>query len=76
MICDKICENLIYRYNIYNKMFDKVAHKIKNRDISKDVFYTPLKLVETHLNMFIDIPNDSIILDPFAGKKVYNDSTF
>ncbi len=51
----------------------KQAHKIKNRKNPKDVFYTPFKLVETHLNMFLDIPDNSTILDPFAGKKVYYD---
>jgi len=52
-------------------MISKSSHKIKNRENPNDKFYTPLDLVKVHLDMFKNIPNNSKILEPFAGKKVY-----
>ena len=50
-----------------------ISHTIKHRAVPKDVFYTPITVVKTHINS-IDTNPDDVWLDPFAGKKVYYDN--
>lgn len=49
---------------------NKISKDIKNRTNPNDKFYTPLSLVKIHLEKF-DIPNDSIIYEPFYGTGNY-----
>ena len=51
---------------------NKTADKIKKRDTVKDVFYTPLSLVKTHLEYVKKyIEDGDIIFDPFFGTGNY-----
>jgi hypothetical protein len=49
----------------------KIAHNIKKRKSANDVFYTPSSLVKIHLEKFNDIPEGSIIYEPFYGNGAY-----
>jgi hypothetical protein len=46
------------------------SHAIKQRQTPKDVFYTPLKVVQTHIAS-IEALSGERWFDPFAGKKIY-----
>jgi len=48
-----------------------ISHNIKHRKYSNDKFYTPESLVKIHLEKFKDIPNSSVIFEPFYGEGVY-----
>ena len=51
---------------------NKIATKIKNRENQKDVFYTPLDLVEVHLEFVKPyIKNGFKLYDPFFGNGAY-----
>jgi len=51
---------------------EKTADKIKKRNNAKDVFYTPLPLVKTHLEYVKKyIEDGDIIFDPFFGTGNY-----
>lgn len=52
--------------------FSEISTNIKKRDVPKDVFYTPIELVNKHLKIVKRYvkPND-IIYDPFFGKGAY-----
>ena len=52
-------------------MTSLVSHKIKLRTKANNIFYTPISLVKIHLAKFKDIPNNSIILEPFYGEGAY-----
>lgn len=52
-------------------MTSLILHNVKHRECPNDKFYTPLSLVKIHLSKFKDIPDDSIILEPFYGKGAY-----
>lgn len=54
-------------------MNSTISHTIKHRVVPKDVFYTPLSVVKTHLTQIKSEEND-IWLDPFAGKFIYYDN--
>jgi hypothetical protein len=54
-------------------MKPSTSHKIKHRDKPKDVFYTPLKVAQTHIAS-IDAKAGERWYDPFAGKHVYYDN--
>jgi hypothetical protein len=47
-----------------------ISHSIKHRSKPNDVFYTPLKVAQTHINS-IETISGEIWFDPFAGAKVY-----
>jgi len=48
------------------------ADKIKKRDNPKDVFYTPIDLVKTHLDYVLPyVKENDIIFDPFYGTGNY-----
>jgi hypothetical protein len=49
-----------------------MSHSIKQRELANDKFYTPLSLVKLHLEKFKDIPNGSVIFEPFYGKGAYH----
>ena len=49
------------------------SHAIKHRTEAKDVFYTPLTVVKTHIASIRSLPTDRW-LDPFAGKHIYYDN--
>jgi hypothetical protein len=51
-------------------MLSSINHKIKKRDESKDIFYTPLNVVKIHLSL-IDFFNNDKWLDPFYGEGIY-----
>lgn len=53
-------------------MTSSISRSIKQRDISKDVFYTPDKLMREHLNLVVEYttPNDKWY-DPFYGEGIY-----
>jgi hypothetical protein len=54
------------------KMNPSTSHSIKNRNVAKDVFYTPEAVAKTHIEQ---VAKQSLAdynwLDPFAGKKIY-----
>ena len=53
-------------------MISNINHKIKNRNKSNDVFYTPLNLVKKHLEFVKPyVKDDDIIFDPFFGDGAY-----
>jgi hypothetical protein len=52
-------------------MTSNISHSIKKRDSSNDKFYTPISLVKIHLDKFKQIPDDSIIFEPFYGNGAY-----
>jgi hypothetical protein len=52
-------------------MSSNLSHTIKQRLIANDKFFTPISLVKTHLEKFKDIPDNSIILEPFYGEGAY-----
>ena len=52
-------------------MTSLISHNIMNRKKPNDKFYTPLELVKIHLSKFKNIPDDSVILEPFYGEGVY-----
>ena len=53
-------------------MTTSISHSIKHRQNPNDKFYTPKSLVKIHLDKF-DIPNNSIIYEPFYGNGAYYD---
>ena len=54
-------------------MNSSTSHAIKNRKTAKDVFYTPLAVVNKHIESIQALPTDKWF-DPFAGKHIYYDN--
>ena len=54
-------------------MNSSTSHAIKNRKTAKDVFYTPLSVVNKHIGSIQALPTDKWF-DPFAGKHIYYDN--
>lgn len=54
-------------------MNPQTSHEIKHRASPKDVFYTPLSVVEKHIAS-LHTKSDDLWLDPFAGKHIYFDN--
>jgi len=52
-------------------MATNISHAIKHRSTANDKFYTPKSLVKIHLAKFGDIPDNSIIFEPFFGEGAY-----
>ena len=50
-----------------------ISHDIKHRKEAKDVFYTPLSVVQTHIASIQANPEDRWF-DPFAGQHIYYDN--
>jgi hypothetical protein len=52
-------------------MASQISHSIKHRKSANDRFYTPESLVKIHLEKFKDIPDGSVIFEPFYGEGAY-----
>jgi hypothetical protein len=52
-------------------MTSYLSHSIKNRTSPNDKFYTPIPLVETHINFIKDLIGEGVIFEPFAGEGAY-----
>ena len=59
-------------------MTSLISSTIKNRDKPNDIFYTPISLVNVHLNLIDEyVANGNIIYDPFFGDgKYFNNFKF
>lgn len=51
-------------------MNSQTSHAIKQRQEAKDVFYTPITVVQKHLSL-IESNETDVWYDPFAGKNIY-----
>jgi hypothetical protein len=54
-----------------NSSIDQVSKNIQKRENPNDVFYTPIDLVKTHLEMVKPLIQDGVIYDPFFGTGNY-----
>jgi hypothetical protein len=54
-------------------MLSNTSRNIKDRKKANDNFYTPPAVVKLHLERFNNIPDNSIIFEPFYGGGAYYD---